>query len=154
MTSVARIVYLHRLFLLQLSFDGRHLTTAEGSVVRMWDAASLTQLKSHRVQSGNAESASYCASKGLFVVGGADMWVRLCSYETGQELECNKGHHGPVHAVRFSPTYDSYASGSEDGTIRIWYVDNGSHGGGTSRSGTQNGAAAAPASIQVQPTRA
>lgn len=116
----------------QVSYDGKYLTTAEGRVVRMFHTDSLQQFKMHKLTgANNAESASFCAARNVFAAGGEDMWVRLFNADTGAELECNKGHHGPVHAVRFAPTYESYASGSEDGTIRIYSLDNGSNGPAT-----------------------
>ncbi|KAK9800159.1 hypothetical protein WJX73_000190 [Symbiochloris irregularis] len=62
-------------------------------------------------------------AKGRIAAGGEDLWVHLHDYDSGVEIECNKGHHGPVHCVRFAPGGESYASGSEDGTIRIWSTD-------------------------------
>eukprot|EP00798_Chlamydomonas_sp_ICE-L_P012498 gene12498-15712_t len=106
---------------LEASYDEKHLTTAEGNVVRFWDATTLALKKEHTLKH-SAEAATYCPSKNRFAAGGEDMWVRLYDYDTGAELECNKGHHGAVHAIRFCPTYESYASGSEDGTIRIWHL--------------------------------
>lgn len=102
--------------------DGRYITTADGTEVRFWDGDKLEPIKSFS-QQYSVESASFCPEKGRFVAGGGDMWAHLHDYETGCELECNRGHHGPVHTIRFAPGGESYASGSEDGTIRIWDTD-------------------------------
>ncbi|MED6132622.1 hypothetical protein PIB30_020798 [Stylosanthes scabra] len=104
----------------EVSQDGRYITTADGSSVKFWDANYYGLVKSYDMPC-NVESASLEPKYGnKFAAGGEDMWVRVFDFHTGNEIACNKGHHGPVHCVRFSPGGESYASGSEDGTIRIW----------------------------------
>lgn len=107
---------------IDVTYDQQYMTTAEASTVRFFDTASLKMVKEHTLKH-NVEAASFCPSKRKFVAGGEDMWVHLYDFVSGEELEVTKGHHGPVHTLRFAPTYDSYASGSEDGTIRIWYLE-------------------------------
>eukprot|EP00850_Spirogloea_muscicola_P019770 SM000199S05397 [mRNA] locus=s199:56363:57782:+ [translate_table: standard] len=103
----------------EVSRDGRFITTADNFDVKFWDANSFELVKSYKL-AVPVESASLYPAIGKFVAGGADMWIRIFDFETGEELECHKGHHGPVHCVRFAPGGESYSSGSEDGTIRIW----------------------------------
>ncbi|MBA0626021.1 hypothetical protein Godav_003754 [Gossypium davidsonii] len=104
----------------EVSQDGRYITTADGATVKFWDADHFGLVKSYNMPC-TVESASLEPKYGnKFIAGGEDMWVRVFDFHTGDETACNKGHHGPVHCVRFSPGGESYASGSEDGTIRIW----------------------------------
>eukprot|EP00891_Asterochloris_glomerata_P007515 jgi/Astpho2/7515/Aster-02081 len=103
--------------------DGSSLfTAAHGNTVSFWDGNNFERVKKFDM-AYPVESASLCAGSKRFAAGGGDMWAHLYNFEDGQELQCNKGHHGPVHCVRFAPGGKSYASGSEDGTIRIWETE-------------------------------
>lgn len=104
----------------EVSQDGRYITTADGFSVKFWDSNYFGLVRNYNMPC-TIESASLEPKYGAkFVAGGEDMWIHIFDFYTGEEIACNKGHHGPVHCVRFSPEGDSYASGSEDGTIRIW----------------------------------
>jgi serine-threonine kinase receptor-associated protein len=35
-------------------------------------------------------------------------------------LDTLKGHHGPIWTTSFSPDGNIFATGSEDGTIKLW----------------------------------
>lgn len=104
---------------MELSPDGGALTTADGDAVNFYDARALKLQQSVRVPYG-VESASMHAPGKRFVAGGQDMWVHVHDLETGEEVESHRGHHGPIHTVRYAPGGESYASGSEDGTLRVW----------------------------------
>jgi len=98
------------------------LTVAAGDTVYFFDAHTRHLLKHHTVPIHFKEEggASLHPSGTKFIAGGSDLWVRVFDFETGHELECHKGHHGPVRCVRYAPDGNTYASGSEDGTIRLW----------------------------------
>ncbi|KAL4419533.1 hypothetical protein ABPG77_005764 [Micractinium sp. CCAP 211/92] len=122
---------------------GRYIVTADGKQVDFRDAATFEVIKTHVCDGYEVESASFAPEKGKFVAGGSDMWVRLHDYQTGEEVEVCKGHHGPVHNVRFAPGGATYASGSEDGTIRIWRTDFQAEAAAAAAAGNSGSAAAA-----------
>lgn len=67
-----------------------------------------------------AAVALHADSRKFVTGGGADTWVRVYDFDDERELEVQKGHHGPIWTVSFSPDGKLYATGSEDGTVKLW----------------------------------
>jgi len=105
----------------------KYITTTCGRDVDFRDPQTLQTVRSHKV-TYDINTASLHPQQRYFVTGGADFWVRIHDFETGKELELHRGHHGPVHCIRFAPDGETFASGSEDGTIRLWLTDNKDYG--------------------------
>jgi len=104
---------------------GDVLTVAAGDKVYFFELTGKKLLHTYKmpIHFRDEGGASLHPLGHKFVAGGSDLWVRVFDFKTGEELECNKGHHGPIRCIRFSPDGKIYASGSEDGTIRLWRTD-------------------------------
>lgn len=98
------------------------LVVAGGKAASIYDASTFSLVKSFGFDFG-INSAAFEPARSRVVAGGDDMWCHLLDSKTGEELEACRGHHGPIHALRFAPGGATYASGSEDGTIRLWSTD-------------------------------
>lgn len=105
-----------------------YLAVTAGKTVYFIDPA--TRAVAREVVTDYAVSAvSLNPAMTKFVTGGStELWVRVYDFATGKEVEVYKGHHGPIHTVEFSPDGGLYATGSEDGTIRLWKAEPGPYG--------------------------
>eukprot|EP01114_Cavostelium_apophysatum_P014335 TRINITY_DN368_c0_g1_i1.p1 TRINITY_DN368_c0_g1~~TRINITY_DN368_c0_g1_i1.p1 ORF type:complete len:324 (+),score=93.40 TRINITY_DN368_c0_g1_i1:300-1271(+) len=119
-TEVKSIPHKGPITSIEISMDGYHLSTTAGKDVSFFNASTFDPVKSYTLGI-ELNSAALSPDASTFVVGGSsDFWARVYDFKTGKELEVHKGHHGPVHCVHFAPDGATFASGSEDGTIRLW----------------------------------
>ncbi|RVD82413.1 uncharacterized protein DFL_006840 [Arthrobotrys flagrans] len=104
----------------EFSTDGKILNVSAGKSVYFFDGVSGGLLKSVKTEYDCA-TVTLDAPTRKFVTGGSqDTWVRVYDFDSGKELEVNKGHHGHIWSASFSPDGNLYATGSEDGTIKLW----------------------------------
>jgi serine-threonine kinase receptor-associated protein len=104
---------------IEVSQDGQLLILAQGKCVELYNAADLTKINSFTVPK-LVSAASIHPKKQEFVCADDDFTLYKYSIANGAVLESFKGHFGPIHAIQFSPDGELYASGSEDGTLRLW----------------------------------
>ena len=108
---------------LDLSKDDSLLASACGKVVRFYDINRPGEFQFLKEQSFKLDvsSVSLHPDKSKFITAGTDLWVYAWEFETQKQLAVKKGHHGPVHYVCFDKsTGDSFASGADDATLRLW----------------------------------
>ncbi|KAF2265343.1 serine/threonine kinase receptor associated protein-like protein [Lojkania enalia] len=109
------------------SMDGI-LSVAAGKSVYFFDSTSPASLIKSVKTSYDIVSVALHSGQRKFVTGQSDTWVRVWDFDEEKELETNKGHHGPIWSVSFSPDGKLYATGSEDGTIKLWKFTTGPYG--------------------------
>jgi serine-threonine kinase receptor-associated protein len=103
----------------EICLDKKHLCVAASKEVTFFELSSFQPVKTLTL-GVEVASASLSPDGTTIVTGGPDFWAHVWDFATGKELELLKGHHGPIHCIRFAPDGQTFASSSEDGTIRLW----------------------------------
>jgi len=105
---------------IECSLDGKHISTSSGKQAHFLTRGSFENVKTVTLPM-DINTVSLSPDSNTFVTGSSDDFsVRVYQFQSNNEIECHKGHHGGVHCVRFAPDANTFSSGSEDGTIRLW----------------------------------
>lgn len=107
------------------------LAIASGKKVSFFSGSVPGQLIKSFTFPTDIASVAVHEGEGKFVTGGnGDTWVRVWDLNSDEpkELDIWKGHHGPIWSLGFSPDGKICASGSEDGTVKLWKFCEGGYG--------------------------
>ncbi|EGS23705.1 uncharacterized protein CTHT_0004040 [Thermochaetoides thermophila DSM 1495] len=116
------------------------LAVAAGKTAYFWGGMRADEeLKQMKLSHGIASVGVDLKNRKIVVGEEPGTWARVYDWEDGKELDVHKGHHGPIWSIAFSPDGNLYATGSEDGTIKMWKNCEGYYGlwrGGVSNNNT------------------
>jgi WD40 repeat protein len=105
------------------SHDGRLLASGGyDRVVKIWDAGTWKSLQGLPDPNGAVQSVAFHPlDSRVLAWGGTDGTVKVGN-RTTEEIRTFHGHTSWVESVAFSPDGEWLASGSLDGTVKLWQV--------------------------------
>ncbi|KAI5860096.1 WD40 repeat-like protein [Durotheca rogersii] len=126
--SIRRSEQTHRFGITHLSFypfdSGAFLSTSYDETLKVWATKTASLAASFSLGSKvYTHAISPIASHLLVACGTQHPAVRLVDLRSGANVQSLAGHAGAVLAVSWSPRYEHVlASGSVDGTVKIWDI--------------------------------
>lgn len=93
------------------------IAVAHENSISLVDPIKLTIKSSFNT--GETVACASISPDGQNIAAGSRLKVKEFTID-GTEIENNRGHHGPIFHIRWAPDGSSYASGAEDGMVRIW----------------------------------
>jgi WD40 repeat protein len=109
--------------------DGKRLVTGSAAnVVRVWDVATASELRSWEADTDLAGRVNFSATARQLLLGDVkDGSAHLWDLETGQKTAVLRGHEAPLIEVAFSPQGDRLltSEGYPSNTMRLWNAADG-----------------------------
>ena len=109
-----------------VSVDGKIIATSGAdSSIRLWDAASGSELRRIGWGAGPATAAALAPDGKTVAFGGSGLPVRLWDIAEGKELRRCASSTGPISALQFSTDSRLLLGAGDDETIHVWEVASG-----------------------------
>ncbi len=103
--------------------DGNNLVSMSDDAIRIWRVEDGSLLRTFEVVGANSQLA--VSPDGKLLALGIYNTVQIWQVEDGVVLKKLKSNAKAVDSVAFSPDGKILASGSEDGSVSLWQVENG-----------------------------
>jgi serine/threonine protein kinase len=102
------------------SGDGRHLLSASGATLRLWQVPGNVELARLGGHSDTINAVAFSPDGRRALSGGDDKALRLWDVVARRELRRLPGHARAVSSLAFSPDGLRAVSGGRDQTLRLW----------------------------------
>ena len=114
-----------RIYSADFSSNGRYVVTASGdNSAKIWEVETGNLVTTLRGHPSHVFSARFSPNSRQVITAGGDT-AKLWKVSDGSEIRAFEGHTEKVHSAEFSPDGAVVVTGSEDGTAKLWNVQNG-----------------------------